>query len=174
MPTETRACGHRFRACGHRSLSPQTGHAGSLSTRTSRHSIASASSSNRRPASERPIPASSFSASAAWAAPIDADQRGEHTHRGAPRFLEFVAFAEQAVVTGTGGSTRVEYGKLTVEAYGGAGDQGLLCGDAGAIDRVARGEIIGTIDDYVGGARERRQLSVGDARAARLRRGLQD
>src|SRR5438477_1575764 len=46
----------------------------------------------------------------------DADERPEHAHRRAARFLELVAFSEQTVITRAVGHARVEHRNLTVEA----------------------------------------------------------
>src|SRR5207248_4863563 len=51
----------------------------------------------------------------------DADQRREYAHRCAPRFLELVTFAEQAVVAGARGIARVKHGDLAIEAQRRAG-----------------------------------------------------
>jgi hypothetical protein len=84
----------------------------------------------------------------------DADQRCEHTHHGAAGLFEFVIFGKQTVVARAGRMTHVEHRDLTVEAYARAGDQGLAIFHAGAIHRVARGEVVAAIEYHVG---------VGDA-----------
>ena len=45
----------------------------------------------------------------------------------------------------------VEYRNLSVETNPSARHQRLFVFDAGAIDRVARGEIVATIEDHIGG-----------------------
>ena len=45
---------------------------------------------------------------------------------------------------------QVEDGNLPVEAHGRAGDQGLVKPDAGTVDRVPGGKVVGGVDDDVG------------------------
>ena len=47
----------------------------------------------------------------------DADDRREYAHRRAARLLEFLPFAEQAVVAGAVGLAQVEHAHLPVEAH---------------------------------------------------------
>ena len=131
-----------------------------LSTRTSRHSIASASSSSSRPRGNG-RPGDQLQRLGRLRRADDADQRREHAHVGAARLLELLAFAEQAVVAGHAGVARVEYRDLAVEANRRAGHQRLARGHAGAVDRVARGEVVGAVEDDVAPRDQRRELRRG-------------
>jgi hypothetical protein len=62
-----------------------------------------------------------------------------------------------------GAVARVEYRDLPVEAQRRAGDQRLFRGNAGAIDRMARGEVVGAVENDIGRRRERRKLLQADA-----------
>src|SRR5207245_6193405 len=88
----------------------------------------------------------------------DAHERGEYAHRRAARLLEFVALAEQAVVARICRIAGVEDRDLTVEADRRAGHQRLFRGDTGAVDGVARREVVGAVGHYVRGRRQRREL----------------
>ena len=85
----------------------------------------------------------------------DADERGKHTHGRAARFLELVALAEQAVVAGIRRVARVEDRDLAVETDRCAGDERLFRGDAGAVDGVARREVVRAVGHDVRGCRQR-------------------
>ena len=54
------------------------------------------------------------------------------------------------MITGRIRLTRIEHRHLAVEANRRAGDQGLVELDAGAIDGVARGEVVAAIEDDIG------------------------
>ena len=57
--------------------------------------------------------------------------------------------AVEAAVAGGAFASRVDDRDLAFEADGGAGHQGRLRGDAGGIDRVARGEVVGAVEHDV-------------------------
>ena len=98
------------------------------------------------------MPAISFKRFRSLRCADDADQRREDAHRRTARLLEVVAFAEQAVVAGARRIARIEYRELPVEANRRAGDQRLARGDAGAVDRMPRREVVGAVENDVGGA----------------------
>ena len=98
----------------------QTAQAGSRGTRSSRHCIASASSSSRRPASDLADAGDQLQRLGGLRRADDADERREHAHRRAARLLELLAFAEQAVIARARRVARVEHRDLPVEADRGA------------------------------------------------------
>ena len=54
------------------------------------------------------------------------------------------------MVAGAGVDARVEDRKLAFKTDGSSGNQRFPCGDAGAIDGVAGGEIVGAVEHDVG------------------------
>ena len=115
----------------------------------SRHCIVNASTSSNLPASDVPTCAMSFNASAASTAPTIPTSGANHAHGRATRFLEFVAFPEQAVVARGVGVSHVEHRDLPIEADGGAGHQRLAGAHARGVDRMPRGEIVGTVEHHI-------------------------
>ena len=89
----------------------------------------------------------------------DAHERGKYAHRRAARFLEFVAFAEQAVVARICRIAGVEDRDLAVEADRRAGHKRLFRGNTGAVDGVARRKVVGAVGHDVSSRRQRRELS---------------
>jgi hypothetical protein len=83
----------------------------------------------------------------------DADERREHAHRRAARFLQFLAFAEKAVVARARRIARVEHGDLTVETDRRAGDQWLARGNACPVHRMTGREIVAAVENDIGRAR---------------------
>ena len=119
--------------------------------------------SSSRPASERPAGAISFSASAACVAPT-MPTSGANTPMIAQRVSsKSLTLAEQAVIAGLAAIARVEDRDLPVEADRRAGDQRLFRGDAGAVDRMAGGEVVGAVEDDIRLRDERRELAPADA-----------
>ena len=85
----------------------------------------------------------------------DAHQRREHAHRRAALLLGLGVLGEQAVVAGRLGAAQVEHRDLPVEADARARDQRLARRHARAVERVARGEVVGAVEHHVGVAHER-------------------
>ena len=94
----------------------------------------------------------------------NADERREHAHRRAPRFLQLVAFAEQAVIARAVRRANIEHRDLSVEAERRARHKRLPRSDARAIDRMAGYKIVGAIEHDVGFRHERRQFGCTDSR----------
>ena len=96
----------------------------------------------------------------------DAHERREHAHRRAARLLEFLAFAEQAVVARRTGVARIEHGDLPVEAQRRARHQRLARGDARGVDRVARREVVAAVEHDVRAPRPAARARPAPTRAA--------
>ena len=99
------------------------------------------------------MPAMSFNASAACIAPM-MPTNGANTPIGAAHVFVLAGLGKQAVIAGRIAVAPVEHGDLAVEAHAGAGHERLGVRDAGAVDRVARREIVAAVDHDVGVAHE--------------------
>ena len=114
-------------------------------TRTVRHSASFASSSSSLPFSVSPAPMRSLAASIAC-------------HRRALHFLDFAILRVEAGVAGRIRLAQVEHCHLCVEADRSAGNERFLVPHAGAVERVARSEVVGTIEHDVGGSNQGGQV----------------
>ena len=128
--------------------SPQTGQPGSFFTVTSSKVVWSASKSSSRPVSVSPAPMISFSASLAWSEPTMPGQDAEHAALGAARSeLRRRRGGVEAAVAGP--DVRMEDRDLALEAVDRAVDDRDVVPDRGVVDEVARGEVVGAVDDHV-------------------------
>src|SRR5579871_5056177 len=78
--------------------------------------------------------------------PDDPDQWCKHAERGASLFAFHRRVRAEAVVARRIPKAQVEYGDLPIEANARARDQGLAFGHAGAIERMARDEVVGAVE----------------------------
>jgi hypothetical protein len=78
-----------------------------------------------------------------------AGERREHAHRGALRLFHLRVLREEARVAGGVLFSKVEDHELSVEADCRTGDERLRMLHAGAVDCVARGEIVGAVEDHI-------------------------
>jgi len=92
---------------------------------------------------------SSFAASIACSAPTTPVSGGEDAHGGALHFLDLAVLGEQAGVAGRVGFLRSKHRNLRVEANGRAGNERFPELHAGAVERMARGEVVGAIEDDI-------------------------
>src|SRR5690606_499249 len=82
-------------------------------------------------------------------------QAADHAHQRtydpglAAAQRHIIAVAVQALVAGTGRSPRIEHADLTLQPDGGAGDQRLAQGNAGGIQRLAGGEVVGAVENQI-------------------------
>ncbi|MNS93939.1 hypothetical protein D3C72_1281400 [compost metagenome] len=90
----------------------------------------------------------------------DADQRREHAHGRARLVRELLLLRKQAGIARLGARARVEHAHLPVETDHGARHQRHSGRHAGAVDGVARGEVVGAVEHHRGG-----QDQFGQARA---------
>ena len=89
----------------------------------------------------------------------DADERREHAHDRAARLLERLALAEQAVVARRVGQCAVSNTATCPSKRIAAPEtSGFLRGDAGAVHRVPRREVVAAVEHDVGARDERREL----------------
>ena len=78
-------------------------------------------------------------------AAYDANQGCEYAHGAAIHFFKLLIFREQAGIAGRIFIALVEHTDLAVELDRCAGNQGHAIRNAGAIDRMPRGEIVAAI-----------------------------
>ena len=129
---------------------PQTRQPGSLRRRTVRHSIASPSSSKQSAVQGFADAGGKLEDLSRLYRADHADQRCEHTHDGASRFLDLGVFGKQAAVAGARRLAQIEHAHLAVEAHARPRDERAAVLHASAVDGVAGGEVVGAVDDDVG------------------------
>ena len=83
----------------------------------------------------------------------DANERGKYAEQGAGAVVGGVA-VKQAGVARAVGQVGAVHGDLSFEADGSTGNQRGTGGDGGAVDGLAGGIVVGTVEDDVGGMHE--------------------
>ena len=129
---------------------PHTVHAGSRGILVMRHSPERASMFCTRLGNDCPMPTSSLNVSMACAAPTTPVSGAKTPIVRALHFLHFGVLGKEARVTRRVWFRRSKTISWRVEADRRSGHQRLLCGDAGAVDRVARGEVVGAVEHHIG------------------------
>jgi hypothetical protein len=120
-----------------------------------------ASSNSKRPLNDSPMPAASFSASAACIVPT-MPVSGANTPITAQRTSSTSSpFGEQAVIARRVVAAQVVDADLAVEADGGAGHQRFAVMYAGPVDGVAGGKVVGAVEDDVGAGDQRLEFGAG-------------
>ena len=93
----------------------------------------------------------------------DAGERGKDTHDGATCFFDILTFREEAVVARCVFTARIKDRELAAEADGSTRYQWCSGAHTGAVDGIARAEIVAAVENDVACSDQRFETLIGKA-----------